>query len=327
MLWRKVMLAVPDVDNLGTNVVDRVGRIARGLQADVELFACVYEPDLVQPGLQAAPDAVITARVEELHRRLERTGDALREQGLAVRSSVRWDYPMYEAVIRQVLRRDIDLLIMPARAAADVGQTTLHYREVRLIEECPCPVLLLKTPQVYSQGSIVAAVDPIHAYEVPEELDEGIMGAAKTLSYALAEAPVHLYHADAPPPEAAMSQVVPIDVASQASRRKLVHSRVRELAERYNIVGSHVHIDSGAIEVTLPAFARATRPDVIVMGALSRTYAERALLGHKAELVLDVVDCDLLIVKPRGFKTSIGVEAAPAVPAPASALRQPAGPI
>jgi universal stress protein E len=318
MIWRKVMLVVPDVDGISTNVIDRVGRIARGLQAEVELFASLYEPDSVQPGQHAPPaDSVITTQVEELHRRLERVGDALRAQGLKVRSSVRWDYPMFEATIRQVLRRDVDLLVMPARAVAQVGMSTLHYREARLIEECPRPLLLLKTAEVYSTGCILAAVDPVHAYEIPEELDEAIVGAAKTLSYALAETPVHLYHADAL--EAPGSGPGPANPAFQGARQRLVDARMRDLAERHNIATSQIHIEPGAVETTLPVFAQTIHADVVVMGALSRTYPTRALLGHKAELVLDTLECDVLVVKPRGFQSSVSLEAAPAVPVPALA--------
>ncbi len=38
MTWRHVMLAVSNADFVPSPIVDRVGRIARGLQADVELF-------------------------------------------------------------------------------------------------------------------------------------------------------------------------------------------------------------------------------------------------------------------------------------------------
>jgi hypothetical protein len=33
-------------------------------------------------------------------------------------------------------------------------------------------------------------------------------------------------------------------------------------------------------------------------------------------MVLDIVDCDVLVVKPRVFQTSIGLEVSPAVPIP-----------
>ena len=48
MIWRRVMFAVPNVDYVPNNVVDRLGRIVRGLQAELELFSPVYEPDIVR---------------------------------------------------------------------------------------------------------------------------------------------------------------------------------------------------------------------------------------------------------------------------------------
>src|SRR5581483_5746647 len=97
MMWRHVMLAVSNVDYVPTHIIDRVGRIARGLHAEVELFSSIYEPDIVQPGRHDEPvDAIIAARVEDAHRRLERQADMLREQSVTTRAAVRWDYPLYE---------------------------------------------------------------------------------------------------------------------------------------------------------------------------------------------------------------------------------------
>jgi len=300
------MLAVSNIDYLPSNVVDRLGRIVRGLQAELELFSPLYEPDIVRPGQYDEAAQAIAALVESTHRRLERIADIFREQGVTVRCSVRWDYPVYEAVVRQVLRHRVDLLVVPARATGDIGRRTLHYREARLIETCPCPLLLLKSPEDYAQRPIVAAVDPLHAYEAPAELDETIIEAAKTLSYALGEAPVHLYHAE----------TVPCDTEQERARRGRVNARVRDLAERHNIPGAQVHIESGAVEATLPEFARSAHADAIVMGALSRAYPQRAILGHKAEHVLDGMTCDVLVVKPRDFTCSVEPEPAPAVPIP-----------
>jgi universal stress protein E len=39
------------------------------------------------------------------------------------------------------------------------------------------------------------------------------------------------------------------------------------------------------------------------MGAVSRSRLERLLIGNTAEHVLDELDCDVLIVKPPGFKS------------------------
>ncbi len=307
MIWRHLMLALSSVDSVPTNVLDRVGRIARGLQSEVELFHCIYEPDMVQTRVHGEPvDTVIATEVEDRSRRLERLADELREQGLKVRSSVRWDFPMYEGVIRQVLRHKTDLLVIPAIRTTDLAQRTLTYREARLIEACPCPLLLLKAPEVYSSGSIVAAVDPAHANGKPEELDELILGAAKTISRALAEMPVHVYHA-----VAMLKQP-----AEQLAHQSCVEAEVRGLASRHDIPRNRVRVELGAVDETLPGFAREARADVIVMGAVSRTFPEQAHFGHTAEKILVAVGCDVLVVKPRGFKCPVSPEASPAAPRP-----------
>jgi universal stress protein E len=310
------MLSVHNVDYVPATVVDRVGRIVRGLGAELLLFSSIYEPDMIQERDEAATG--ISALVDDAHRRLERIADMFREQSVIARCSVRWDYPAYEAVVRQVLRHRIDLLVVPARGTGDIGLQTLHYRESRLIETCPCPLLLLKSSEAYARGPIVAAVDPMHACEAPDEVDEGVIEAAKTLSYSLTEAPVHLCHADVPQ---RIATGVPGGAVSscseqQRTRRHRVYGRVRDLAERHDIPSANVRIVSGPVETTLPEFARTEHANVIVMGALSRAYPQRALLGHKAERVLDAVSCDVLVIKPRGFRCPVDREPAPAVPIP-----------
>lgn len=312
MIWRHLVLALPGVESVPTQVLDRAGRVARGLQAEVELFHSLYEPDLVQPREGAAPvEERIRARVREEHRHLESLADELREQGrLTVRASVHWDYPVYEGIIREVLRHHADLLLVPG--VPMMGQSahrTLTFREARLIEACPCPLLLLRTPQPESQGCVVAAVDPLHAFRPPQELDETLIEAARTIAHALGNAPVHLYHAVAPGHSAE-------ERAGSRSRLANAQSLLRDLALRHDIPEERVHVVLGDVTTSLPGFARESRADVVVMGAQSRTYPGRALFGHTAERVLDELRCDVLVIKPRTFECPVSSEPAPAVPQP-----------
>ncbi len=313
------MLALSSTDVVPPPVIDRAGRIARGLRAEVEMFLSLYEPDIVQlPEPRESVEERIAARVDEQHRRLERLADRLRDQGLKVRASVRWDYPMFEGVIRQVLRHRPDLLIVPAIRTSDVTPRTLAYREARLIEACPCPLLLLKTPEVYAGGSVIAAIDPLHALETPQELDEAIIGSARTIAYALTDAPVYIYHAVSQTPRPADAAIPGSSSisAQQAARRAAVEARIKEFAFRHDVLDDWVHVELGAVETALPVFARKVRGQVVVMGAVSRSLPERALIGHTAERVLDALACDVLVVKPERFQCPVSEEPAPAVPRP-----------
>lgn len=41
------------------------------------------------------------------------------------------------------------------------------------------------------------------------------------------------------------------------------------------------------------------------MGAVSRSALTRLFIGHTAERVIDTLACDVLIVKPAGFKSRV----------------------
>ena len=51
MIWRRVMLALPTTENVPDRVIDRVGRLVRGLQGELKLFHCFFDSQLVHGGL------------------------------------------------------------------------------------------------------------------------------------------------------------------------------------------------------------------------------------------------------------------------------------
>lgn len=288
MIWRRLMLAVSGLEQLPTHVLDRVGRIARGLDAHVELFHCLYEPETVQGSGSEHPAEIIASRVEERRRRLERIADVLRDQGLRAGASIRWDFPTYEGIIRHASRYKPDLLIVPA-IRLDETLRTLAYRESRLIEECPCPVLFLKTREIYSGRCIVAAV--AQPARQAADLDERILGAARTMAHALAESPVCV-----------------LSVAE-------AEERIRRLARRYDVSSHDVHVEPGEPVAALTSYARKSRAQMIVLGVSARASRE-GKSDHPAKRVLDSTDCDLLVVKPRDLPVTVDSEVAPAVPHP-----------
>lgn len=88
------------------------------------------------------------------------------------------------------------------------------------------------------------------------------------------------------------------------------------MAFRHDIPDDQVRVEFGRVERSLPAYALAERAQVVVMGAVSRGFSERAFAGQTAEKVVDALACDILIVKPEGFQSPISSEPAPAVPRP-----------
>jgi universal stress protein E len=55
----------------------------------------------------------------------------------------------------------------------------------------------------------------------------------------------------------------------------------------------------------VPRKARELRADIAVMGAISRSALKRIVIGNTAERVLGALPCDVLVVKPKRFVTSV----------------------
>ena len=302
MIWRRLMLAVSGVERVPVQVLDRVGRLARAFHAHVDLFHCLYEPEAVPapaPGEGAA--SLIAARVQEQRRRLQRFADILREQGVRVSVSVRWDYPTYEGIIRQALRYKPDLLIVPGMALEETART-LAYREQRLIEQAPCAVLFVKTGELSWQGCVLAAVDPRHARDGGGNLDELAIGAAKTLASALADVPVRLYHAALLGEDGLTSALASVS-----------ETQVRRLAERHEIPERDVRVAFGEPGDSLSRYAREARAQTVVMGVRCGADPLRAPSERLAERLLDTLECDLLIVKTRYEHPLVSAKPSPAV--------------
>jgi len=320
MTWRKIMVAVASTEPLDAALAEKTLRIATALDAAIELFHCTFDSEASAAEGITAADADVRAWVAARQRGLELAAQPLRRAGASVRAVVRWDFPPHEGIVREVLRERPDLLIAQSAPRNRAARLLLGYTDFKLIEACPCPVLLVKTSEPYKSTCTIAALDPFHAHDKPAALDDAVLDAAGELARALKE-PLRVYHATSPWPDVArrvaalrrLPQVVVPD--AEAAYRESIAARVREVAARHGLSGRSIHIAEGDAGEALPEYARAEGADVVVMGAVSRSGLRRIVIGHTAERVLDRLDCDALIVKTADFRSPVTRRSARSAPA------------
>jgi universal stress protein E len=318
------MFAVANPDSVDSAVLDKVVRLTIALGAELDLFHCANGLLVPQPQRLGffEDEHNVGEFIERRQQELEHRAQGLRRPGLQIRSSVTWDYPLHEGIVRQVLRHQPDLLIVqPSRHH---GPWMLGYTDYKLIETCPCPLLLMKTTRQYLESCLIAAVDPMHEHDKPAALDDVILDAATVLSTALS-GKLWLFHACAQwpqvkPPLSHQPAAVREDVEIVHNRG--VEERVLELARRHGIARSDVELVEGHAVDALPFFARRESADVVAMGAVSRSLLKRIIIGHTAEALLDGLDCDMLIVKPPGFRSRVRLLPA-GFPGPTSSAARP----
>jgi universal stress protein E len=307
--WKTIVVAVRDPAARKQVAVQKAARIAGRCGAKLTLFHAFSTPYPVPRALPTDPAGILEAIATERRHQLQALAKPLRAAGLKVHCEVAWDFPPAEAVVRHVLATKPDLLVAESHRHSTVARWFLANTDWELIRECPCPVWFVKTPRFAKRPLFLAAVDPTHARAKPSRLDDRLLAAAATAMTGT-DGRLALMHAEdvlRPLPAAVITGVIVPDVLQAEIDRTRAATRrgLDRLAARHGASDAERIMRAGLPADVIPAAAAQLKADVLVMGVVSRSGLQRPFIGDTAEAVLDAVDCDLLIVKPQGFRTSV----------------------
>ena len=310
---QRILVAIGDLRRAPRSELRKAGMLARAARAQVELFHAIEEPDpersfpetttLGEAGTRRA------AIVEKYARRLERLARDRALRGVRVRCTAVWDYPPHEAIIRRALASRSDLVIAAARGHRFGARLMLRNTDWELIRHCPVPLLLIKSPRVYRRPLVLTAVDPFHRHERPANLDARLLQAGGEVARLL-HGRLEVFHAYMPlvgleSMATAAAPPVLVPPEAEAAHRQQVAQVVGALADSTGIARKRCHLRMGELTDQLAAFARRSGTAIVVMGAVSRSALARLFIGSAAERALDHLGCDVLIVKPRGFRSAV----------------------
>jgi universal stress protein E len=310
---KRILVAVREVDSISAAMLAKAATLARANGARIELFHALNQALGLESVRGARPPdspALTAERVANRSRaRLERAAASPRLRGLNVRVHVEWDYPAHEAIIRRALKQSCDLVIAQAQPRHFASRLLLANTDWELIRHCPVPLLLIKRGGTYRRPAILAAVDPFHVRAKATGLDSLLVSSAASWAKTL-RGQAHLFHAYVPVVAVVpMVNAPPIPVEVSPELLELEARRVRKALHRLSaasgVPASRCHVMVGDVPSELDAVVRRTRTRIVVIGAVSRSALERFFIGNTAEQVLDRLACDVLIVKPRGFRTRV----------------------
>jgi universal stress protein E len=306
------ILVVIDPTATAQPALERIAHLPRPLAAQLLLLICESEPHL---GVNYAltPEAIAAARASLLARhrkRLEELATPLLAQGLDVRTDVRSDYPLHEAIIRKAVEWGADLVVKDTHHHSVLRRTIFSNTDWNLIRQCPMQLLLVKPRVLGHVPVVVAAVDPLHPRDEAAALDDRILSSANELAHLFAGRTHVLHTFDISPVilTAANGVMTPIalPMAEITGDLEKAHTEaVHALATKHGIPRERVYVLQGHTRELLVSSAERLSADVIVMGAVSRSGLERLFIGSTAESALDKLRCDVLIVKPAGLATSV----------------------
>jgi universal stress protein E len=329
---RHILVAIRDLQHAPKNELHEAGTLARASGASIELFHTIDTPD---PG-RSFPETTTLETVEKLRaaamtageRRLERFARTRALRGVSITCTAVWDYPPHEAIVRRALKVGADLVIAATREHAVGTRLVLRNTDWELIRQCPMPLLLVKTRHAVHKPVVLAAVDPFHAHARPANLDSELLVSAVQFAKLL-HGTVHVFHAYMPLVDVQLVAGYPappliLPPEAEESHGRRIARVIDRLAEKAGVRRAFRHVEMGDVATELATLTRRTRTSLVVMGAVSRSALVRLFIGNTAERVLDKLSCDVLIVKPRGFRAKLSQRGPTAVLSALAAKRRSA---
>ena len=301
------LLVVVDPTASSHPSIERASWLARHTSARLELFISDYAPHLSDARSQGAATQARAAIIDRHRQRLEQFATPLRSAGLSVDVDVRWDYPLHDSIVRKAVDSRADFVIKDTHYHSVLKRSIFSNTDWSLIRNCGTALWLVKPRPPGQKPCFVAAVDPLHERDKPADLDNRILATSKHLCGALG-GEVHVFHAyDVTTAIAistdAMTMPIALPINELADAMRVEHTEaVQRLCKEHGIAAERSHILQGGTRDLLMALTEQLRADAVVMGAISRSGLKGLFLGNTAEGVLDQLHCDLLIVKPEGFK-------------------------
>ena len=224
---------------------------------------------------------------------LNRVRQEMEGQGLTVSTQQSWLHNLHQTVIAVQQAEGCGLVIKQHVPDSALKRTLLTPDDWKLMRYCPCPVLMVKTEAPWSDGNVLAAVDVGNADSEHRTLHASIIHHGHQIA-ALAEGNLHVISAH---PTAMLSAA---DPAFQL--KETIEARYRNACKQFqadfNIPDGQLHIEEGPADALIPRVCHQLNAVVTVIGTVARTGFSGALMGNTAEVVLDALESDVLVLKP-----------------------------
>ncbi len=197
-----------------------------------------------------------------------------------------------EAIIQAQQAYGCDLVIKEHHPDQPLVKALLTPEDWKLLRLCPCAVLMVKSGKPWAGGVVLAAVDIGNDDEDHRALHASIIDTGYDAS-TLIRGQLHVVSAHPSP------TLPGPDPAYQVSTDHLEHyaDACRTFQRVHDISDERMHMAAGAADAVIPAVEQAHAAVLTIVGTIGRTGLAGALIGNTAEVVLDALQCDVLVLK------------------------------
>ena len=157
-------------------------------------------------------------------------------------------------------------------------------------------MLLVKTSTPWAGRVILAAIDVGNSDSDHRSLHNSIIDHGFDIA-SLAKAQLHVISAHPSPMLSAADPTFQLKETIEARYRE----QCQAFQAEFDVDDSHLHIMEGPADVLIPHTVHQLEAAVTIIGTVARTGISGALIGNTAEVVLDAVESDVLVLKPQAL--------------------------
>lgn len=218
---------------------------------------------------------------------------ALLADGYSVTTEQAWNESLQETIVDVQQAEGCGLVIKQHFPDSSLKKALLTPADWKLLRLCPTPVLLVKTSKPWTGGVILAAIDVGNLDGEHRNLHATIVDHGFDIA-SLAKASLHVISAHPSPMLSAADPSMQLSETIEARYRE----QCKAFQAEFDIDDAHLHIEEGPADVLIPYTAHKLQAAVTVIGTVARSGLSGALIGNTAEVVLDALESDVLVLKP-----------------------------
>lgn len=217
----------------------------------------------------------------------------LEEDGYDVTTQQAWHQTFHETIIQVQQAESCGLVVKQHFPENPLKRALLTPDDWKLLRYCPSPVLIAKTKRPWTEGTVLVAVDVGNSSAEHKALHASLISNAFEVA-SIAKATLHVFTAHPSPMLSASDPTFQLRETIEARYREECANFVKE----FELEEGQMHIKEGPADVLIPEMAKELDAVVTVIGTVARTGLSGALIGNTAEVVLDAVETDVLVLKP-----------------------------
>lgn len=222
--------------------------------------------------------------------------EQLLADGYSVSTEQAWNTNRHETIIAVQQAEGCALVIKQHYPDSPLKKALLTPDDWKLLRLCPAAVLLVKTATPWTDGVILAAIDVGNLDNEHKALHAAIVDHGFDIA-SLAKGQLHVISAHPSPMLSAADPVFQLKETIEARYRE----QCKAFQAEFDIDDSRLHIEEGPADVLIPHAAHKLRAAVTIIGTVARTGISGALIGNTAEVVLDALESDVLVLKPQSI--------------------------